>query len=185
MNTEEEPFIREVTGAPEFRCVLGFDWQLEEIVNFFTDPYEFSIFTADPTFNLCRLNLTVTTYRHQRVVTRNKNHHPIMIGPLLIGQTKSADAYNAFFGKLASLSPAIRHVLAFGTDGEEPLVNGLKAQMQFAVHLRCFGHFRDNCKTKLQTLNIPEHEQQEFLSDVFGKRQGEVYEKVNFRICLL
>ena len=48
--------------------------------------------------------------------------------------------------------------------------------MTHAIHLRCFGHFRDNCKAKPKESNIPEQVQQTFLHDIFGKRE-EVYEK--------
>ena len=34
MNRNEQPFIREVNGAPELRCVLCFDCQLEELATF-------------------------------------------------------------------------------------------------------------------------------------------------------
>ena len=100
-----------------------------------------------------------------------------MIGPLLISQTKSTEAYNHFFVKLACLNPSIRHVLAFGTDGEEPLLYAMKTSMNYGLHFRCFGHFRNNCIDKLKTSNVPELVQQEFLSDLFGNRQGDVYEK--------
>jgi len=177
MSIGEEPFIRDVTGAPEFRCVLGFDWQLKEIVQFCTNPNHFSIYTADPTFNLGSFNLTVTTYRHLKVVTRRDGHHPIMIGPLLISQLKTEETYNYFFGKVAALNKDIRNILAIGTDGEEPLINGMKNVMSHATHLRCFGHFRDNCKSKLRESHIPEKFQQSFLHDLLGKQEGTTYEK--------
>ena len=37
-----------------------------------------------------------------------------------------------------------------------------------AIHLRCSGHFRDNCKERLRLL--PREVQKEFLDDVFGRR---------------
>jgi hypothetical protein len=49
-----------------------------------------------------------------------------MIGPLLISQTKSFDAYNYFFGKIVSLNKDTRGVIAFGTDGEEELFRAMK-----------------------------------------------------------
>jgi hypothetical protein len=177
MSLGEDPFIREVTGAPELRCVLGFDWQLKEVEQFCTNPQKFAIFSADPTFNLGTFNVTVTTYRHLKVVTRRDGHHPIMIGPLLISQSKTSDAYNYFFGKLAGLNKSMRNILAIGTDGEEPLLEGMKNNMNHAIHFRCFGHFRDNCKLKLRESNVPELVQKEFMHDIFGRRQGSTFEK--------
>ncbi len=49
--------------------------------------------------------------------------------------------------------------------------------MNYAIHLRCFGHFRDNCKAKLRQSNVPESVQLAFLSDIFGKRYDETLEK--------
>ena len=103
-----DPFIREVTGAPELRCVLEFDWQLQENEKFCTN--FFTIFSADPTFNLGNFNLTGTTYRNLKVVTRKEGHHPIMIGPLLLSQTKSLETYHYFFGELIGLNKNLKNV---------------------------------------------------------------------------
>jgi len=177
MCRNEDAFIREVTGAPELRCVLAFDWQLEEIVQFCTEPSSFTVFSADPTFNLGPFNLTVTTYRNLKVVTKRDGKHPLMIGPLLLSQTKTTESYMYFFGKLGALNRDIRNILAFGTDGEEALIEGMKSTMPHAVQLRCFGHFRDNCKMKLRKCNVPDTVQQTFLDDLFGKRYGETFER--------
>ena len=126
MSLSEDPFIREVTGAPELRCVLAFNWQLEEIVQFCTNPEDFTVFTADPTFNLGNFNLTVTTYKNLKVVDRRQSQHPLMIGPLLLSQTKSYDSYNYFFGKLVGINKNVANILAIGTDGEEALFDGDK-----------------------------------------------------------
>ena len=171
-NLEILPYI-----LPELKCVLAFDWQLQEIEKFCTNPQNFTIFSADPTFNLGNFNLTVTTYRNLKVVTRREGHHPIMIGPLLLSQTKSLETYHYFFGKLIGLNKNLRNVLAIGTDGEEALIEGMKNNMNYAIHLWCFGHFRDNCKTKLKQSNVPEAVQKTFLQEIFGKRDGETFEK--------
>ena len=137
------PFIREVTGAPELRCILTFDWQLENLATFCSDPSQFSVFGADPTFNLGRFNVTVTSFQNLKVVDRKSGLHPIMIGPLLLSQTKTFDAYNQFFCKLVSLNRDVRGILAYGTDGEEELFKALAFSFPHALHLRCFIHFRE------------------------------------------
>ena len=38
LQRDEQPFIREVVRAPELWCILGYDWQLEDIVTFCTNP---------------------------------------------------------------------------------------------------------------------------------------------------
>lgn len=177
INRDELPFIREVTGAPELRCILGFDWQLHDLATFCIDPEGFSIFGADPTFNLGRFNVTVTSYRNLKVLDRASGNHPTMIGPMLISQTKSFDAYNHFFSKILSLNKDTRGILAFGTDGEEELYRAMRFSFPHAIHLRCFNHFRENCKEQLKSSNVPDEAQKEIVADIFGRRVGGTLEK--------
>lgn len=176
INRDEQQFIREVTGAPELRCVLAFDWQLRDLATFCTDPHGMFVVGADPTFNLGRFNVTVSSYQNLKVVDRVNGNHPMMMGPL-ISQTKSFDAYNYFFGKIISLNKDTRGVMAFETDGEEELYRAMKLNFPCAVHLRCFNQFRDNCKDQLKSSNVPEDAQKQFLSDIFGRRISETWEK--------
>ena len=89
---------------------MGFDWQLQDLVTFCTDPEEFSVLGADPTFNLGRFDVTVTSYCNLKVVDRVSGHHPTMIGPILISQTKTFDAYNNFYSKIVSLNRDTRGI---------------------------------------------------------------------------
>lgn len=177
LQRDELPFIRKVVGAPELRCILGYDWQLEDIVTFCTNPAKNAIFGVDPTFNLGKFNVTVSCYSNLKVVDRVTGVHPTMIGPLLLSQTKTFDSYNCFFSKIVSLNKETRNILAFGTDGEEELFRAMKYCFPKAIHLRCFSHFKDNCREQLRSSNIPEVEQKELLYDVFGQRTGDVWEE--------
>ena len=75
---------------PDVLVVLASDRQLEELVQFCTYPQEFSIFCADPTFNMFENNisLTVTTYRNFKLENKATNQPPVFIGPLLVNQHK-------------------------------------------------------------------------------------------------
>ena len=57
-------FIRERRVRAGFLVSLVSDRQLEKLVQFCTDSQEFSVFCADPTFNIFEdnISLTVTTY---------------------------------------------------------------------------------------------------------------------------
>ena len=55
---------------------------------------------VDPTFNLGKFNLTVTTYSNLKVVDRVTRGHPTMMGPLLLSQKKTFDSYNHFSPRL-------------------------------------------------------------------------------------
>ena len=56
-------FIRECRIHPDFLVVLASNRQLQDLKNFCTDPNDFCIFGADPTFNIFQesISLTVTT----------------------------------------------------------------------------------------------------------------------------
>ena len=92
-----------------------------------------------------------------------------MLGPMLLHQRKTFDTYNFFFSNLVGLNKEVSLLLAFGTDGEDALIQALSRSFYHALHLRCFGHFKDNCKEQLKS--VPQEVQAEFLADVFdGER---------------
>jgi len=67
-------------------------------------------------------------------------------------------------------------VLAFGTDGEEALFKAFKQQLQFAAHLRCFCHTKQDITRKLITdMGFPDDIVSETLADVFGKREDPTF----------
>lgn len=172
MNNRSSERLRE---PPELRSILGFDWQLRDIATFCTDPLQMSVFGADPTFNLGRFNVTVTSLQNLKLVNRVNGHHPTMIGPMLLSQTKSFDSYNQFFGKIVSLDKGTRGILAFGTDGEDELYKAMKFSFPHALHLRCFNHFRDNCKDKLF--------QKRYKRNIFMTYLGVVLVKSGRKVC--
>lgn len=173
LGNRESAFIREVTG-PELRAVLGFDWQLRDMVRFCTNPAKFAVFGVDPTFNLGKFHLTVTTYQNLMLKDRKTGKPPLMLGPMLLHQRKTFDTYNFFFSNLVGLNKEVSLLLAFGTDGEDALIQALSRSFYHALHLRCFGHFKDNCKEQLKS--VPQEVQAEFLADVFGVYKGNTKE---------
>ena len=115
-----------------------------EIVNVCTDPRENAIFGVDPTFNLGPFNVTVTTCSNLKVTDRASNAHQTIVGPLMLSQKKAFDSYNHFFRKIISLKKEPREILAFGTDGGKELFEAMRFNFPLAIHLRCFGHFKDD-----------------------------------------
>ena len=67
-----------------------------------------------------------------------------------------------------SLNPALSSLQTFGTDGEECLFNAFSVQFTQAHHIRCFLHFRDNCKAKLSELKVSNDVALEIIQDIFG-----------------
>ena len=64
---------------------------------------------------------------------------------------------------------------AFGTDGQESLIDSFGHSFPFAVQLRCFIHMKKNMAEKLKEYGFPTSVGQEILSDIFGKHCGSTY----------
>ena len=161
-------FVRSVTGAPEYTVVLAYDQTLNDIARFCTNENGFEILTVDPTFDLGDFNVTVTCFKHPLLLTRKDGKHPTMFGPLFIHQRKQFATYNNFASTLISLNPMLSSLRCFGTDGEDALDCAFTTQFKKALHLRCWLHFKDNVKHKLQKLRIPNNIALEFIADIFG-----------------
>ena len=163
-------FVRIVTNSPQPMAVLVYDWTLRDMERFCAEPQNFTILSVDPTFNLGSFHVTVTTYRHPMLKSRqgSRQEHPVMLGALFVHQCKTFSTYNFFFSHLVGLCPGLKNIRCFGTDGEKALVNALHTQFKSAIHLRCFLHFRGNLQDKLADIGISRPNAQEFLKDVFG-----------------
>ena len=79
-------------------AVLVFDWTLEDLERFCTDPQEHVVLSVDPTFNLGSFHVTVTTYQHPMLEFRHqrRGNRPVMFGPMFIHQRKTFGTYNFF-----------------------------------------------------------------------------------------
>jgi len=162
----ENFFVRMVTGAPEPMTVLTYDWSLDDIQRFCTQP-QCTVLTVDPTFNLGDFDVTVTTYKH--LLLKNANGcNPVMLGPVFVHQRKKFETYHFFASSLTGLKPSLSDICAFGTDGEKALSTAFHTVFRQAVHLRCFLHFKGNLEAKLGEFGVPKHAQIEFIRDVFG-----------------
>ena len=65
-------FIGECRVHPDFLVVLASDHQLAELVQFCTNPQEFSIFCADPTFNIFEDNISDNVQKFKVTEQSNK-----------------------------------------------------------------------------------------------------------------
>ena len=81
-------FICAVEAAPEPMCVLATNQQLTDLEQFCTGDRS-NILSIDAKFNLGPFSVTPMTYQNLLTkMTRNGNH-PILLGPILIHQTKT------------------------------------------------------------------------------------------------
>ena len=102
----DEAFIRSVQAAPEPMCVLTTNQQLSDVQRFCTGSPS-SVLSVDPTFNLGPFYVTLTTYQNLLVETE-RGQHPIVLGPILIHQTKTFQPFHYFASTLISLNPELR-----------------------------------------------------------------------------
>ena len=98
--------------------------------------------------------------------------HPVILGPLLVHQQKDFSSFNYFASTLVSHDRRLRNVLAFGTDGDQAIVESFAHNFPFALQLRCFIHLTRNIEDKLRSLAIPTEVAGEFIADIFGRRTG-------------
>ena len=155
-------------------CVLASGQQLADLQRFCTKD-KFSVLSVDPTFNLGSFYVTPMTYQNL-VTSKRGGNHPILLGPVLIHQTKTFRPFHYFASTLTRLCPDLVSIKAFGTDGEPELIKAFKAVFTTATHLRCFNHIRKNIKGKLESLNIPQKVAKEFIQDIFGVQRGSHFE---------
>ena len=149
-------FTRECRVHPDFLVVLASDRQLAELVQFCTDPQEFSIFCADPTFNIFEdnISLTMTTYRNLKLENKAKNQLPVFIGLYLMHQHKDWKTYSRFSKFFNYRKMEIDALLACGTDDEKALIDEFQQNFGFATCLRCFILFIGNIKTELKNRTL-------------------------------
>lgn len=168
----DTPFVRDVKAVPEPMCVLATDIQLDDLVRFCTDPNQFAVLCIDPTFCIGEFNVTPIVYQHPLLESRRYGASPIVHGPILVHQKKEFSSYNYFLSTLVGLRPQLSAVQAFGSDGEESLVQALKSNFPWAQQLRCFLHMRRNLKSKLNEYHVTSTSSSIIMADIFGKNDG-------------
>ena len=173
----KEAFVQDVKAAPDPQCILFFDWQMQDMERFLTQPEEFGILTVDTTYNLGHFYVTPTTYPHLMLEDVSTKKHPTMLGPVLVHQRMQFASFNYFGATLVGLNKKLRNVLAFGTDGQESMIEAFSHCFPSAMQLRCFIHFKNNIKEKLKEYGIPSPVSEEFVADIFGKYSGSSYEE--------
>ena len=76
----ETAFLRKVDNSSVPCVVLASNQQLQDVERFCTNPAKFAVLGVDATFNFGKFYVTLTTYRHLLLRTK-ENSHPVRIGP--------------------------------------------------------------------------------------------------------
>ena len=175
-------FIRSIR-AIDPAIVLADDTQITDIVRFCTSNIEFEILTVDPTFSLGEFNVTPNTYRHLLLETKRNGNTPVFLGPVLVHYRKNFGTYVFFASTLIGLSHQLQDVQAFGTDGEQALIDAFSHEFTFSRRLTCFIHVKRNIKDKGVECNLPGEFIQHIQDDIFGKKIGGTYYEGLVDVC--
>ena len=171
-------FIRSVTFQTGTCCILSSDNQVDNVVRFCTNKGACCILGIDPTFNLGKFYLTVTTYIYSQVINKVTHASPTFFGPMLVHTEKTYESYYYFFSTVLKLQPKIADIVAVGTDGEQALVKAVNVAFQDkVVQLRCFVHMKDNIRRYLTDILLPDSVREEIIKYIFGYQQGTMYVK--------
>lgn len=146
---KEDMLIREIPLFPESIIFLATEQQLIDIERFCTNPEKFCILGVDCTFQIADYYYTFTTYRNL-MLTTEKGHHPVCIGPGILHKQKLLTSYKTLPLLMTKYRRETTDVLVFGTDGEENLYNAMAEVFVNAKHLCCDIHLKDNVKRKLK-----------------------------------
>ena len=74
---------------------------------------------------------------------------------------------------MVSFRPSLYNIIAFATDGKTELYKAFSASFPYALHLRCFRHYRANLNSKLKDLGISVGVVKIFLTDIFRRTEDQ------------
>lgn len=77
-------FVRCVSVDSSLSCVLASDAQLKNLVRFCTKQGAFCVMGIDPTFNLGKFYVTVTTYTYSHLENKSRGTSPTFFGPIFV-----------------------------------------------------------------------------------------------------
>ena len=163
-----DAFVQDVTCAPEPMAVLCSAQQLNDVVRFCCDAFNFSVMGIDPTFNLGEFSVTPTVYRHLLIQDPRSGKSPLLLGPILVHYRKQFRSYNYFFLTLVGLKQELTAVKAIGTDGEKSLADAAIRNFPQAAHVRCFRHLQQNIERHLHDQQFPPTISKTLVRDIFG-----------------
>ena len=93
-------------------------------------------------YNLVEFYVTPVAYKHLMLVDIISEKHPTIAGLILVHQWKKFAAFNYFASTLISFNKKLQGLLAFGTDGDEALIEAFLYNFPFAMQLHCFLHMK-------------------------------------------
>jgi len=168
---EKKLFVRNYQVLPSLCAVLAADNQINDIVNFCTDPTEFTILSIDTTYNVCEnLYVTPLTYKHLRLIDKRT----VLPGSAMMHSGLGADTFKYFGETLVRHNSKLQDILAVGSDRDTAIDNGFMASFPIGRLLACKRHVEGNIKKTLSDIGITAKCQHPFLEEIFGNERTKV-----------
>ena len=85
--------------------------------------------------------------------------------------TSRETAHYEYLARKIRQHSGVKRIKAWSTDGEAPLVEGLRTEPAFqmpSIHLRCEGHLLENTKKKLTSLGVKSVNRSTILQSIYG-----------------
>ena len=171
----EESIVLEHHDLPEDLWVLAKPHMTTDLLRFCTSDQLNHPLSVDPTFNFGKFEVTPFTYKHLFLKSKWTGVAPSFLGPTATHYSKHKSGYKKVGQAVANPTPHLAdRGKGFITDGEESLYSGLGEVMRHATGLRCFQHFQQNCRDKLNKIGICKpKEQKPFIDRGFGTPTSE------------
>ena len=164
-------FVRKVDNSCDSCVVLASNQQLQDVEWLSTNPAKFGILGVDATFNFGKIYVTLMTYCHLLLWTK-ENSHPVRIDPRLLHHRKEAASYYKIASTMVELHAPTQNVLVYEINGEKPLSEGFGRPLPFTLDPMYDTHMKDNIISKSTELGIRTHVAEEYQAHIFGRKLG-------------
>jgi len=88
-----------------------------------TNPAKFGVLGVDATFNFGKYYVTITTYRHLLLRTK-EDSHLLCISPILLHHKEEPGSYYKLSSTMIKLHSPTQNILMYRTDGKKALAEG-------------------------------------------------------------
>ena len=156
---------------------LYHDNQILDMVHFLKNAQEPRV-GIDRTFNLGPFFATTFVYKHQKVVRKETQEHPIFLGPVMLHKEADYTVYHSFFSHIrARLAVGITDIdvripktMEFGSDAEKALTKAIDDCFPNADRKLCTKQLKDNLSDYLKNrAGVTATERKTIVDKIFGE----------------
>lgn len=177
----QNPYIQDIVHIPGKPpgFILYTEQQMKDVADFCTLSQGLqNVLGIDRTFNLGECYVTVTVYKHPKLLRTVSLESPIMLGPVYLHWDGSYQTYHRFFshlqGRLDTLALSGAELaisdLIVGSDEEKALTKAIQRCFSDVSLILCTRHLEENAKRQLQNKVGASHKvKMDIIKDIFGK----------------